>query len=273
MNFPAYSALLSVCETEKPEWVSVALDSMINQTVKPSEIVLVQNGPVPDEMQALISRYKKEHAAIFKTLILPRCGGLGEVFRQGILACTNGFIAYMDADGYSAPTRIEEEFNALFENKADMVGTNINEFSESINDVEGYRVFPESAEQIYSFAKRRMPMAFSSALFKKRMVLTCCDYEDCYMAEDYALIINLLSFCAKGVNVQKPLVYKRMNKDYYKNRGSWEYIKAMHYFNKKFFRVGWFRYRDFLLRSTVNELIFLMPNFLRTFIFNKMMRT
>lgn len=273
MGFPAYSVLIGVCENDKSEWLSVALDCMMQQTEKPSEIVLVQNGPMPDDLTATINRYKEGFPKLIKVLPLPSSMGLGVVIRQGTLACSSGFIAYMDADGYSEPTRIEEEFEALFANKADFVGTNVNEFCETVDNVSGCRAFPETPEEIYKFAKRKMPMAFSSALYKKRMVLACCDYEYCYMAEDYALCIDLLSFCAKGYNVQKPLVYKRLGKEYKKNCGGWEYLRAMRLFNAKFFKKGWFRRRDYLFRSVMNEVTFLTPNFLRIFIYNKMLRT
>ena len=271
MSFPAYSVLLDVCETDKSEWLSVALDSMIQQTEKPSEIVLVQNGPVPDDLTATINRYKEGYPKLVKVLPLPSSMGLGVVIRQGTLACSNGFIAYMEADGYSAPTRIEEEFEALFANKADIVGTNVKEFRESVDEVSGSRAFPETPEEIYKFAKRKMPMAFSSALYKKRMVLACCDYEDCDMVEDYALCIDLLSFCAKGYNVQKPLVYNRLCKENKKNPSGWEYLRAMRLFNTKFFKKGWFRYRDYFFRSTVNEVAFMMPRFVRNFVYNKVL--
>ncbi len=271
MNFPAYSVLLSVCNADKPEWLSIALDSMLNQTIKPDEIVIVLNGPLDESLCAAINRYKEEKPGVFKILPLPCNMSLGSVIRQGMIACSNGFVAYTDADGYSAQSRIEEEFEALFVNKADFVGANVNEFSESVDNIACCRVFPESPEEIYRFAKRKMPMAFSSALLKKRMVLACFDYEDCIMAEDYALFIDLLSFCAKGYNVQKPLVYKRLSEDCYKDRGSWEYVRAMRRFNEKFFKRGWFRYRDYFFRSMVNEIVFMMPRFVKTFVYNKVL--
>ena len=115
MSYPAYSVLLCVGPTEKPEWLSVALDSMLNQTVKPEEIVLVQDGPLADDLQATVDRFKNEHPTLFKILRMPDQVGLGLALKQGVLACSNGFIACMDADCYSMPTRIEEEFDAMFE--------------------------------------------------------------------------------------------------------------------------------------------------------------
>lgn len=252
MSISAYSALLCVNNTEKPEWLSTALDSMLNQTVKPDEIVLVQNGLLAEDLDATIYQYKEKYPEIIKILPLLDKVGLGVALRQGVFACSHGFIACMDADGYSVPTRIEEEFVALFEKKVDMVGSVIDEFVDSTDNVVAHRSFPEDPEQIYRFAKRKIPMAHSSVLIKKRMVLACGNYEDFYLAEDYALFIRLLGICAKGYNIQKPLVYRRVREDFYEQRSGWNYFKAMLRFNKKFFKTRWFSYRDYVIRSIAN---------------------
>lgn len=260
MSISAYSALLCVNNTEKSEWLSIALDSMLNQTMKPDEIVLVQNGSLPEDLDATIHQYKEKYPGIIKILPLLDKVGLGTALRQGVLACSHGFIACMDADGYSVPTRIEEELVTLIEKKVDMVGSVINEFVDSTDNVVAHRAFPEDPEQIYKFAKRNVPMAHSSVLFKKRMVLACGNYEDFYLAEDYALFIRLLSIYAKGYNIQKPLVYKRVREEFYEQRRGWNYFKAMLRFNKKFFKTKWFSYRDYVVRSIKSGLDCLKPN-------------
>ena len=270
MSYPAYSVLLSVGATEKPEWLTVALDSMLNQTVKPAEIVLVQDGPLADDLQATVDRFKNEHPTLFKILHMPDQVGLGLALKQGVLACSNGFIACMDADCYSMPTRIEEEFDAMFENKVDMVGTNINEFVESTDNVVTHRMFPETPERIYKYAKKRTPMSHASVLLKKRMVLVCGNYENCYMAEDFALFINLLNMCAKGYNVQKPLVYKRLTEEFYRQHSGWDYFNAMIKFNQKFYENGWFTYHDYVIRSVKNGVESLVPPAVKKCFANKM---
>ena len=259
MSYPAYSVLLSVGNAEKKERLAVALDSMLNQTVKPSEIVLVQDGALTDELHATINKYKEEQPDLFKILSMPCKVGIGWALRLGVQACSHGFIACMDSDGYSIPTRIEEEFDAMFENRVDMVGSNVNEFVDSTENVVARRMFPETPERIYKCAKKRMPMSHASVLFKKRMVVVCGNYENCTMAEDFALLIRLLNICAKGYNIQKPLVYKRLSEEFYRQHSGWDYFRAMILFNKKFYRTGWFSYRDYVARSVVNGVESFMP--------------
>ncbi len=272
MIYPPYSVLLSVYKSEKPEWLSIALDSMFAQTIKPAEVVLVEDGPLTKELYTVIERYKQDYASIFKSVPLEKNQGLGLALRQGVLACSCEYIARMDTDDYSVPTRIEEEFNAMFEKKVDMVGCVIDEFIGSPDNVVSHRMLPETSEQIYSFAKKRTPIAHPSVLFKRNMVLASGNYEDCYLAEDFAIFVNLLRIGAKGYNIQKPLVYMRVSEDFYKRRGGWKYLKAMLTFNKKLLKIGWVGYKDFLIRSIMNCCVCLMPNALRNFVYKKLLR-
>lgn len=58
MNYPPFSVATSVYGKDNAEWFDVALDSIIvQQTVKPTEVVLVVDGPVPQEIQNVIDKY------------------------------------------------------------------------------------------------------------------------------------------------------------------------------------------------------------------------
>ena len=58
-SYPAFSVATSVYKNDNPEWFDIAMESILNQTVKPSEIVLVIDGPVPDEIIKVINKYEK----------------------------------------------------------------------------------------------------------------------------------------------------------------------------------------------------------------------
>lgn len=58
-GFPKFSVAMCVYGNDNPEWFDEALNSVINQTIKPSEIVLVVDGPVPDSIHAVIEKYGK----------------------------------------------------------------------------------------------------------------------------------------------------------------------------------------------------------------------
>ena len=45
---------------DNSKWFDVALESIINQTIKPDEIVLVVDGPIPNDIQDVIYKYEKK---------------------------------------------------------------------------------------------------------------------------------------------------------------------------------------------------------------------
>ncbi len=57
-----YSVLMTVYKKDNPDYFDLALKSMINQTCKPDEIVLVNDGPIPQELQNVIDENAKASA-------------------------------------------------------------------------------------------------------------------------------------------------------------------------------------------------------------------
>ena len=73
-----FSVLMSVYYKENPEYLKLALDSIINQTLVPNEIVLVEDGPLTDKLSSLIKKYQKKYK-ILKVIKLEKNSGLGIV--------------------------------------------------------------------------------------------------------------------------------------------------------------------------------------------------
>lgn len=58
-EIPKFSVAMCVYNGDNPKWFDAALESIVNQTVKPSEIVLVVDGPISEEIQLVIDKYNK----------------------------------------------------------------------------------------------------------------------------------------------------------------------------------------------------------------------
>ena len=52
-----YSVLMSLYVKEKPKYLRLAIDSMLNQTVTPDEIVIVEDGPLNDSLYSVLDEY------------------------------------------------------------------------------------------------------------------------------------------------------------------------------------------------------------------------
>lgn len=56
-NLPPFSVAMCVYGGDNPDWFHKALESIVNQTARPQEIVLVVDGPIPDSLETVIREY------------------------------------------------------------------------------------------------------------------------------------------------------------------------------------------------------------------------
>ena len=271
--YPKYSVLMSVYYKERPEWLKYSIESILKQTVFPDEFVLVEDGPLTPELVTIVSEFEKDYPQLFKIIKIEKNGGLGPALKLGITNCSNEYIARMDSDDYSMPNRIEEQFK-IYEKYPELglVGTNVEEFEGSIENVNCHVILPEFQEDIYKFSKKRCPFRHPSLLYKKSAVLKAGNYRTFYLCEDYDLYVRMLSSGCKCYNIQTPLVYMRICSDFYKRRGGWKYMKTILRFKNEQLKTGYFSLFDYL-RSTIPHIIVcLVPNKLRDFIYTNLLR-
>ena len=257
------SVLMSVYKNDKPEWFETAMMSMVNQTLKPDEIVLLVDGPVGEELREKIHELAKNNK-IIKLIENEKNKGLGLTLQQGILECKNDLIARMDADDYSVPTRLEEELKFMQENDLDMVGSSVLEFVDDIENVVSEKKVPCTQDEILNFAKSRNPFCHMTVIYKKDKVLEAGNYQHMLYCEDYYLWVRMLQKGCKVGNLSKPLVFMRTTKDMYKRRGGYKYFKnqnqLLNYMRKTKF-ISYFAYlKNKFIRFCVQVL---MPNSLR----------
>ena len=138
-----YSVLMSVYVKEKPEYLKEAIDSILNQTVRTDDFVIVCDGPLNEGLNKVIAEYVTTYSGLFNVYRLERNMGLAKALNHGILQCKNEIIARMDSDDVSAPDRIEEQMNAMRKHQADIVGSNIVEFTGDISNTKNSRVVPK----------------------------------------------------------------------------------------------------------------------------------
>ncbi len=268
-----YSVLFPLYIKDRAEWFIYAMDSMLNQTVKPDEVVIVGDGKLTEELDNAIKNYVNQYPELFKVKIFEQNRGLGKVLADGVNLCSNELIARMDADDYSMPTRCEEQLKILQENpEIDLVGTNVDEFYEEIGNVVAHVVLPENHNEIYKFAKKRCPIRHPSLMYKKSKVLESGNYRDFWHGQDYNLTVHMLLHGCKMYNIQKVLVYMRVNPNFYARRGGVRYMKIILKLKKEFLDYGFYSIWDFIVSGIGSALVCLLPNKMREFIYKKLLR-
>ena len=267
-----YSILMSVYYKDNPEWLRIAIDSMLNQTIKTNDFVIVEDGPLTKELEDVILEYKKKYNNIFQVIKLEENQGLGPALAIGVNKCQNELIARMDADDYSIPERIEKEMKIIEEKNVDMVGSYIAEFTDDIENVQAYRELPIEHKNIINYSKKRNPFGHPSMIIKKSKVLEAGNYRKYHLVEDYDMWIRMFKVNATAYNIPEVLVYMRISKDFYRRRGGIKYLKSILRFKKEQYKTGYYKTQDFFASSITSCIVCLMPNLLREIIYKKMLR-
>ena len=125
-----FSCLLSLYKKENPAYFKVAMDSILNQTLLPTEIVLVEDGKLTEELDNIINDYVNQYPELFKIVAFDENRGLGLALRDGVLACSYDYIARMDTDDISDKHRFEKQIAYLEKYpEIDLLVTAISELS------------------------------------------------------------------------------------------------------------------------------------------------
>lgn len=271
MGALAYSVLMSCYAKDRPEWLSLALESMAAQTLRPTEVVLVFDGPLTEGLVAAVDAFDAAHPGLLVRVPLERNVGLGPALNAGLARCSCDVVARMDADDFSRPARLERQLAKLAEGY-DMVGCNATEFSGDIDSPNSERVMPETHDEIIRFAKRRAPFVHPAFVVRRSSLEAVGGYRSVPYAEDFDLFIRLLRAGSRGYNLQEPLVAVRVDDDVYRRRGGLGYARDMLSFNALELREGWFSPAEFLVRSAANVGVALIPNGARDLVYKRLLR-
>ena len=138
-----FSVCMSVYKNDNPKDVLTALRSIsTDQTVRPTEIILVVDGPIPEELEKTISDFSKGYATL--TLLRHKVNYGHAIARQtAIEASACEWIAIMDSDDIARPDRFEKQLHFLAANpEVDILGGQIEEFIGSPDNIVGKREVP-----------------------------------------------------------------------------------------------------------------------------------
>lgn len=136
MQNSKYTVLMSVYYKEKPEYLSLSIESMLNQTVKPDEFIIVKDGPLTTELDEVINNFVTAYPKTFNIIVNETNLGLGPALAKGIENSKNELIARMDSDDYVVSTRCERQLEKFREDpKLGMVGSYEAEFVDDIDNV------------------------------------------------------------------------------------------------------------------------------------------
>lgn len=269
-----YSVLMSLYVKENAENFRTAINSMLNQTCSPDEIVLVEDGPLTDELYAVINEVKESNPGLITSIIHEKNQGLGSALRHGVEASRNELVARMDTDDIAAIDRCEKQLKFMNENlDVTIVGGQIEEFIGEESNIVGKREVPTTDSNLKDYIQKRCPFNHMTVMFRKSDIMEVGNYKEWFWNEDYYLWIRLALADKKFANLPETLVYVRTGTEMYKRRGGMKYFVSERDIQKLMYEQGLIGYPRYVVNVSERLILqVLMPNWFRGIIFRTFAR-
>jgi len=212
---------------DNPNYLDLAIHSVINQTLPPYEIHLIQDGELNNALNRIIKHYSENKK--IRILRLETNSGLAKALNKSIMTCNTKYYARMDADDISAPDRFEKQLKFLEINKhIDILGTWAYDI-DNYGKITGTRKTPVTQEAIIKYIWSN-PFVHPSVMFNKDSLIRKVGLynEKLIKRQDYELWFRCANAGLKMANIPEPLIYYRFSEEWFqKNNASviWEQVK------------------------------------------------
>jgi len=263
---------MSVYVKENPAFLEEAVESILHQTLKPSAVVIVEDGPLTPELYQVLEKLEAQSSIPIKRCPLEQNRGLGLALQYGVLQCQYDVIARMDTDDIAVEDRFEQQFDLMEKENLDLLGGHIAEFIDQPDEIVSYRRVPIKHEDIIAYQRMRSAFNHMTVMFKREMVLKAGNYEDGLYMEDDLLWLNMISAGARTGNVDQILCKVRVGAGMFERRGGLRYLKLYRQARQRMHARGQISYGEYLKSVLIQVVVALCPGFVRQFIFLKLLR-
>lgn len=232
-----FSVLMSVYDKESPQFLRECLESIQQQSLHPDEVVVVEDGPINGELQAVLSDFRQVLPLV--SVRLSRNRGLGDALNAGLERCGNDLVARMDTDDHCRPERFALQVAYMQAHpEIDMLGGAIAEFEDDPARPHAVRELPTGCDNVARFARSRCPVNHMTVMFRRRAVLEAGGYQRFLGMEDYYLWARMLCQGSRLDNVSDILVNARVGNGMLTRRRGWNYFRQDVRLQQKFRDMG-----------------------------------
>lgn len=259
-----FSVLLSVYKAEKPEFLQQAIESIYHeQTLKPSQVVIVKDGPLPEQLEQVLERYKTDLQATLTIVSLAKNVGLGAALNAGLAHCRYELVARMDTDDIAMPDRFAIQVKFMQQNPNIIACSGvIEEWDSAFTEQLGCRKLPQEHSDIVKFAKSRSPLNHPAAMFRKAAVVEVGGYPPLRKAQDYALWSLLIVNGAQLANLPNVLLKMRSGDEMMGRRGL-DYFKHEYQLLQFQKEIGFLSYSEYIKNVVTKGLLRVSPLFIK----------
>ena len=256
-----FTVLLPVYRGDRAEFVAAAYRSVTTeQTLPPTFVVIVQDGPVGEELATLLGALAGNPGT---TLVpLPENRGLSIALNVGLGLITTEIVARADADDICLPERFATQVPIIAAG-ADLVGSAIVEFESDPAERGEVRNVEIDPARIALQARWKSPFNHPSVVYRRSAVLAVGGYREMPQIEDYLLWAAMLQAGAVVANCPEALVCYRIGAGAYGRRGGRQLFRSELALQREFRRIGFTTRAQWLRNVVLRGAYRLVPQWLR----------
>lgn len=267
------SLLMCIYNKDNPNYLDAAIESIINQTRPPDEIVVVKDGHLTNELSHIIKQWQQKRPGLFKVVSLPENRGLGVALQQGLKACSYDIAARMDADDISCPDRFEKQLKFLQENPdIAVVSSWMACFEDNPDQIVFIRRMPQKHEDISKIARFRNPICHPPAMFRRSEIEAVGGYTHRRRNQDYHLWARMLLNGSKITCIPETLYKFRCNSNFLKRRASFQHMLSMIKLQKEFLKMGFISLPQYLFNISVRITACILPVTVTRFVRTRLLK-
>lgn len=196
------------------------------QTLKPDQIILVEDGPLTDDLYSVINFWKNELHDVLVILKNSENVGLTKSLNKGLSAVKTELIARMDTDDQSTPLRFEVQENFMREHpEIDVLGGAYNIMDDK-GVIQYAKYFKHSHDEMLKQICWRCPLSHPTVMMRVSMFKEKgLKYDERFRnSQDIALWVDAVEAGCRFANTDDIVLNFTEDNDVYKRRGK---VRAM----------------------------------------------
>lgn len=112
-----------------------------------------------------------------------------------------------------------------------------------------------------------------TVIFRVSSVLSAGSYQESKLTEDYDLYIRMIMSNCKFYTYQEVLYFIRTSEDFFRRRGGIKYLKPILGFKYKYYKKGFYSFKEFIITAGSSLVVSIIPNSLRILLYKKFLRS
>lgn len=261
MNLPQFSVVITIYNGSHIDFVLECFSSINNQTLLPTEVILVFDGPVNNEIADCCHNFLFK-PSISKIIVETKVNkGPGVARNIGVEASSYDFVAIMDSDDVCYFDRFEVQLSLLMSEKKDVVGGHITEFKENFAESTGKptRFIYLSDFKIKQHYKNTIPINNVTAMFRKQAFLSVGGYPNLRFGEDLVLWYRFIAHGYSFINVDRVLVGVRLGEGFQSRRTGFKILLKEFRYIHRLYKEGYLSIKELLFKLGKSVIVRSLP--------------